>query len=335
MAEIGICAIRAVLLASLTLFLAPGIALAQLGTPSEPFTVSVDPLAPAAGGTVTFTPISGDIDIAGATMTVSVNGTQIVSGTAEPFSLRVGGAGQTQTVTITMKTAGCSFKQVASITPQDVVLIVEPLASAPPLYPGRPLIPVGGSVRLVAVADLRGANGVQLDPANLAYTWSVDGSGAGSGVGKRTIIVNSPLQYRANSVTVTVTSPDGTLVGSDSVDLSPGEPVLRIYERDPLMGVRFEKALSGTFTLPGSEATLYATPFSYPTALSAPSLAWYVAGALAQRGSSITLRPTGNSRGTASLSVTGAQSGSIDAPTASVGLTISFGSAKSSNIFGL
>ena len=328
-------AIRGALLASLTLFLAPGIALAQLGAPSEPFTVSVDPLAPAAGGTVTFTPISGDIDIAGATMTVSVNGKQIVSGTAESFSLRVGNAGQTQNVTISMKTPRGSFKQVVSITPQDVALIVEPMASAPLLYPGRPLIPVGGSVRLVAVADMRGANGTQLDPANLAYSWSVDGSGAGSGVGKRTIILNSPLQYRASDVTVTVTSPDGVLVGTDSVTLTPGEPVLRIYERDPLMGIRFEKALKDTFALLESEATLYVAPFSYPTALSAPSLTWYVSGALAQRGSFITLRPTGTGKGTASLSVTGAQSGSVDAPTASAALSISFGSTKSSGIFGL
>jgi hypothetical protein len=283
---------------------------------------------------VTFTPVSGDIDISGATMTVTINGKQIINGDAAPFSLRMGDAGRTETVAISMKTAGGTYKQVVTVTPQDVVLVAEPLASLPPLYPGRPTIPVGGSVRVVAVADIRSANGTQLDPSTLAYAWSVDGSGAGSGVGKRSIIVSSPLEYRASTVTVTVTSPDGTLIATDSTDLTPLAPVLRIYERDPLIGIRFEAALSDTFALAGSEATLYAAPFSYPTALSAPSLSWYVAGSLAQRGGFITLRPTGKGAGTASLTVTGAQSGSVDAPAASAALTVSFGK-KSSSIFGL
>jgi len=221
--------------------------------------------------------------------------------------------------------------------PQDVTLVAEPLSSAPPLYPGKPLVPLGGSVRVVAVGDLRTASGIQLDPNTLSYTWVVDGAeeiGA-SGVGKRVLIVGSPLQYRSGSVEVTVTSPDGSKSGVASLNLASADPVMRIYERDPLMGIRFDRALGDIYTLKGSEVSLYGAPFSFPTALRAPLLSWYVSGALAQTGNLITLRPTGQGRGTASVSLVGASTGSIDAPAASASLTATFGSTGGPNLFGL
>ena len=324
--------------ASLALLAAPFAASAlTLGSAQEPFTLSADPAAPAARGTLTLTPVSGDIDITTAIMTVVMNGTQIYSGNASPINIRVGGAGVVETITVSMKTSMGTYKQVLTVTPQDVSLVAEPLSSAPPLYPGGTLVPVGGSVRVVAVADLRTKAGGQLDPSTLSYSWTIDDATSlgASGVGKRTIIVDSPLEYRSSTVGVTVTSADGLHVASGSLELVASEPTMRIYERDPLMGIRFDHALSGSYTIPGSEATLYGAPFNFPTALGAPLLSWYVAGALAQTGNLITLRPTGQGAGTASLSITGESKGSIDAPAASESLSVSFGSGGGGSFFGL
>ncbi|MDE1944728.1 MAG: hypothetical protein KGI03_00420 [Patescibacteria group bacterium] len=219
----------------------------------------------------------------------------------------------------------------------DVTLVVEPLSSAPPLYPGKPVVPLGGSARVVALADFTGASGKAIDPASLSYAWNVDGVEqlASEGVGKRVLIADAPLEYRTSTVTVSVTSADGALSANASVDLAAAEPIVRIYDRDPLMGVRFDAALPDTFSLAGSEATLYAAPYSFPTALGAPALSWFVGGALSQTGNLITLRPTGQGAGTATVSVTAASKGSIDAPAASDSLTVSFGSAGGGGFFGL
>lgn len=310
---------------------------AQFGSAGQPFTISADPRPPPAYGVVTLTPVSGDIDITGATMTVTVGGVQSYSGNAKPITITLGAAGQTAAVSVSMKTSRGTYRQTLSLTPQDVTLVAEPLSSAPPLYPGKPLVPLGGSVRVVAVADLRTGAGVQLDPNSLSYAWVIDGTDevGASGIGKRVLIVNSPLQYRAGTVEVTVTSPDGLRSGVASLDLAAADPTVRIYERDPLMGIRFDKALGDTYALTGSEASLYAAPFSFPTALRAPLLSWYVSGTLAQTGNLITLRPTGQGRGTASVSVTGDSTGSIDAPAASASLTASYGTSGSSSLFGL
>lgn len=323
----------AALLGSMVLVL-PTATLAQFGSEADPFTISVSPAAPVPYSLATLTPVAGQIDITNATMVVTMGGAEVYRGNAKPIALTMGAAGATLAVVVRMQTAASSYKQTFSITPQDVVLVAEPLASAPPLYAGKPLVPLGGSVRVVAMADLRTTAGTRLDPTTLSYAWTVDGtaSDSASGIGKRTIIVDSPLQYRSSTVEVRVVSPNGALVAASSLDLVASEPTLRIYEKDPLLGIRFDHALGSSYELKGSEATLYGAAYSFQTALGAPLLRWFLNGAVVQGGPLLTLRPTGPKAGTASLSLTGASS---DVAAASAGLTVSYGSTASTNIFGL
>lgn len=313
---------------------APALALAQFGGVSTPFTLSISPSNPAPYGVVTVMPVSSGVQVANSTMTVSVNGRQIASGNAGPVDVTLGGPGTKTYIVFTLKSGGASYPESLSIVPQDIALVAEPFSSAPPLYPGKPLVPQNGSVRLVAVADFRTASGKRLDPGTLSYQWSADGidiPGA-SGIGRSAAIVDSPLQYRTRTVSVAVTSPDGSLTSGASMDIAASDPVVRVYERDPLLGIRFERALGSSYALPGAEATLYAGAYSFPTALGAPSIQWFLNGTAAQIGSLITLRPTGSGGGTATLSVTGSSGGSVDANTA---LSISFGSSGVPGFFGL
>ena len=217
--------------------------------------------------------------------------------------------------------------------PQDVVLIAEPASSAPPLYLGKPLVPIEGSVRVVAVANFRDARGGILKPSALSYTWTVDSTqiANASGIGRSALLVASPLQYRARSVSVTVTSGNGTLVGGASLSLTPQEPLVRMYRNDPLLGIRFDRALSGEYSIPGAETSLYGAAFYFPTTSGAPFLDWNLNGARAQTGNSITLRPSGSGEGNASLTLSASAGGSVSAST---DLTLLFGKSASS-LFGL
>lgn len=238
--------------------------------------------------------------------------------------------------TLAAATAGLLLAPALASAAGRVTLVAEPLASAPLLYPGKPLVPVAGSVRMVALADFTEGS-KRLDPTTLAYDWVVDGAHliGDSGTGRRAVIVDSPLQYRSSTVEVAVSSPTGSETAGASTDLAAAEPILRVYERDPLMGIRFNRALEGSFALTGSEATLYAAPYGFPTALGAPLLSWYVAGVLAQTGNLITLRPAGRGAGEADVSLTAASRGSIDAPVGSHTLSVSFGSPHGGGFFGL
>lgn len=320
------------------LFLLPVIVSAQsldssMGS-TDPFTVSINPQYPAPGGQASLSFLSSTLDLTNATLAVSMGGKQIYQGSVQPISIPLGKTGAPVSVAVKITSAGTPYNQSVVIQPEDVSLIAEPLSSAPVLYPGKPLVPLGGNTRVVAVANFKDAAGRTLDPATLSYSWTVDSTqiANSSGVGKQVIVVASPLQYRARSVSVTVQSPAGSLVGGATLSLEPVNASVRIYENDPLLGVRFDRALSGTYAIQGTEASLYAAPFSIPLFGGAPILQWFLNGTAAQTGSLITLHPTGTGQGSASLSLA-ASAGSSVAATA--GLSLSFGAQPSTNFFGL
>lgn len=304
----------------------------QLG--QTPFTLTVTPQYPTPYGKATLSFVSSVLDLANATMTVSVAGKKIYQGNVQTTSVSLGKAGVPVKVAVTIASNGVKYTQSATIQPQDVALIAEPVSSAPPLYAGKPETPLEGNVRVVAMANLVTGAGKKLDPASLSYSWTVDDTqiAKASGIGRQALLVAVPLQYRTRTVSVVVMSPDGTLVGSDSLTLSSENPTVRLYEDDPLLGIRFDHALGDTYTIGGSETTLYAAPFSFSTSNGTPSLSWTLNGSPAQTGAMITLRPAGSGQGNASLSLT-ASSGETSSATAD--LSLIFGSKSSSNFFGL
>ncbi len=309
--------------------------LGDLGSISnESFTLSASPQYPSPYSQATVSILSGSVDVTNSTVTAFVGGKEIYKGSARPFSVQLGKTGSIANVKVTVASGGASFSQTLSIQPQDVVLIAEPISSAPPLYQGKSLVPIGGDVRVVAMASLKDSGGKSSSPTKYSYAWTVDDTriANSSGIGKSAIIVASPLQYRSRTVSVAVTNANGSLVGGASLSLSAEQPSLRIYKNDPLLGILYDRALSGSYNITGTESTLYAAPFSLATTGGAPFIQWFLNGSSAQTGSSITLRPTGSGQGNASLSLT-ASSGNLTPVTAA--LSLIFGAKPSTNFFGL
>ena len=324
-------------LLSALIFLSPFAALAQLGdTPGslDPFTLSVTPQYVTPYSRATIFAQSSSLNLANATMVVTVAGKDIYQGGVHSVPIPIGKAGDAVVVKVKITSGGTSYTQTVSIQPQDVSIVVEPVSSAPVLYPGKPAVPAGGTSRIVAVANMHTARGVAVDPTTLSYSWTVDDTQieSSSGIGRSSLLVASPIAYRSRPVSVTVTNPDSTLIGGDSTTLYAKDPSVRIYINDPLLGIRFDHALADTYAIAGAEATLYGAPFSFPITSGAPLLQWFLNGALAQAGASITLRPTGSGQGGASLSLT-ASSGQSNPAVANLSLT--FGAAASSNFLGL
>lgn len=181
---------------------------------SESITISVSPQYPSPYSQVTVSIFSNLIELANSTMTASINGKEIYKGAVRPFSVTLGKAGSVTNIKVTVSSGGTNYNQSISIQPQDVVLVVEPLSSSPPLYPGKSLVPLDGSTRIVAVANLKDASGNSSSPTSYSYEWTVDGVriANSSGIGKSSTIVSSPLRYRTRSVSVAVTNTTGSLV---------------------------------------------------------------------------------------------------------------------------
>lgn len=275
---------------------------AQLGS-TETLSVTLSPEYPRPYQVVTVSPESNLIDLAASQVVISVNGSVVYQGSgSESAQVAVGGPGQTTTITVRATNNGQVYSKSVEVRPADVALLLEPSASSHPFYKGGSLIATEGRLRLVAVPDLRTAAGVSLNPANLVYTWRNGNQllTSASGIGKSVLSATAPVRYRDTVISVTVSTQDSSLVAQASAVISPTDPFVRIYENDPLLGPRFERALSGRITLADSEQTYRAVPYHFGTT---PSLTWEVNGTASQVGQDITVRPAGSGRGTALLGV--------------------------------
>jgi hypothetical protein len=307
------------------------VAHAQLGT-TDPLTLTLDPDYPRPYQIVTVTPESTLIDLSASTVTFSVNGKIVQSGSGgESVSVAVGGPGTVTNITVTVTNNGQKYTKSISIRPADVSLVVEPTSTNHPFYEGASLIGSEGRVRIIAVPDLRTAKGAQIPPASLVYTWKNNDQvlESSSGIGKSVLTATAPVRYRNSVITLTVSSQDSSVVGQAQVAIVPRDPLIRIYENDPLLGPRFDTALPNSVSLAGSEDTYRAVPYYFT---SIPSLTWDVNGSPSQSGQDITVRPSGNGQGTAVLGVTGS-SGTLG-QSANSTLSITFGKT-SSGLFGL
>lgn len=307
------------------------VAHAQISS-TNPLDLELNPPYPSPYQIVTVTPSSSMIDLSASTVTFKVNGKIVQQGSGgSAASIAIGGPGSVTTVTVTAVNNGNTYTQSLTIRPADVALVVEPVSTTHPFYEGASLVGSDGNVRIIAMPDLRTSSGAQISPANLVYTWKNGDQvlQSNSGIGKSVLTASAPIRYRDTVVTVTVSSQDSSVVGQASVRISAGDPVIRVYENDPLLGPRYETALSNTTTLADSEATYRAVPYYFT---SFPSLTWQVNGTPSQTGQDITVRPSGNGKGTAVLGVS-ASSGTLG-QAASANLSVTFGQ-QSSGLFGL
>lgn len=307
------------------------IAHAQLGS-NDPINLTIDPSYPRPYQIVTVTPDSNLIDLSASTVTFTVNGKVVQTGTgSESANVAVGGPGSITNITVTATNNGQKYTKSISIHPADVALIVEPTSTIHPFYEGASLIGSEGRVRIIAVPDLRNSRGVQIPAESLVYSWKIGDQilQSSSGIGRSVLTASAPVRYRNATITLTVSSQDSGVVGQASVYVAPIDPLMRIYQNDPLLGPLFDTALPNSITLNGSEDTYRAVPYYFT---SIPSLTWQVNGTPSQTGQDITVRPSGNGQGTAILDVSGS-SGTLG-QSANRTMSVTFGKT-STGIFGL
>ncbi len=297
----------------------------------DPLSITIDPDYPRPYQIVTVTPNSDLIDLSASTVTWSVNGTVVQKGSgSESASIAVGGPGTVTNIVLTVVNNGQTYTEKTSIRPADVALILEPISTTHPFYEGAALVGSEGRLRLIAVPDLRTSAGTPIPASSLVYTWKNDDQvlQSSSGIGKSVLSAAASVRYRNSVITVIVSSQDSSIVGSASVAIAPTDPIVQIYENDPLLGPRYENALPSSISMTGSEETYRAVPYYFS---SIPSLSWSVNGTASQTGKDITVRPTGNGKGTALLGVDAESSSPVQSGAAQ--LSVTFG-AVAKNIFG-
>lgn len=301
---------------------------AQISGSPDPLTMTVAPRYPQPYQTVTITLGSTLIDLPSSELSITVDGVLVSEG--RTAQVKAGGPGSSMKVVGKAVTSTGTYEKSVTISPAQVALSVEALTTAHPFYKGARLVAPESRVRIVALPDIRSANGTPIAKKDLAFTWKLGDQVLldQSGLGKNVLVANAPVRYRDAEVSVTVTSKSGGISAQASAYISPADSFVRIYRNNPLSGLEYARALTGTFELSEEEETFRAVPYFFKDA---PALTWSLNGTPSGTDRLVTVRASDGSRGTASLGVVARVPSTLEEARAM--LNLKFGD-NSTGIFG-
>lgn len=247
-----------------------------------------------------------------ATITWRVNGVTALSGAGErtlDFTTGELGVRTVVDVVISSPSKGTISRSFIFI-PSVVNLIWEADTSTPPLFRGKPLYSAGSPLTITAFPTVI-ANGRTISSNNFSFQWSRNGGSLPnqSGLGRNTLsFIGDQLRDR-EVISVDVRF-ENVLVGRGSITIPAVKPMVLLYQRDPLLGVRYDNALPSPFSLAEAETSLLAQPYYFSnTSIKNDylSFVWEIQGKEVVGPSTaeglITLRQTGSGSGANTLKV--------------------------------
>ncbi|MDO8604114.1 MAG: hypothetical protein Q7K40_01775 [bacterium] len=253
--------------------------------------LEASPSVPSPRETVKVSVESSLVDLDKASISWSNNGRTVLSGTGKTtFSFQTGSSGETTRISVSIVTnKGETITKEISFRPLGITLLWEADTYAPPFYRGKALISPQAKVTVVAVPDNGGGQ-------NFSYVWQRDSVNVPevSGYGKLSYSTEGPRPYKKTSIGVRASSLDDSLKSETEVNLPLSTPFILFYEKNPLLGVSYNKPLGNTFDLSQKEVSLSAEPYFFSNERGeAPGLTydWSVNGRVVQNyGRTITLR---------------------------------------------
>lgn len=285
------------------------------GLPSgfeESLSVNIFPESPGPNENVSISLESFSINLKTSNISWTQDGVSIASGlgiTNVIIQTPSEGSNTVIVVRIAKATGGISERTI-TITPAAVSLIYEALTYTPPFYKGGAVFTRESSARFTALTNFIKPGVGKINPNQLLYTWQVNDYVIEelSGVGRNVLEYPGALVQRGMDVSVEVSSIDGVLTGADEIFIDIEEPKVLMYEKNPLYGPLFEKAVSGQFMMERDEISLIAVPYFFDARTSGDSsldFNWFVNGREAQTllGRELTLRNETGEEGLATVSL--------------------------------
>lgn len=166
---------------------------------------------------------------------------------------------------IIKSSAGERISRTITVLPTEVDIISVAHAYTPPFFKGKALVASKGLLKFIAIPHIVTNKGVRLNPENLIYTWEQDGVVLGnlSGYGKNSIVLRGKTVARGRtSVSVTVSSFNQNITAEKTVSVRTVAPKILFYEKHPLEGIKYEKAIN-VFYLPKEEVAFRAEPYFF------------------------------------------------------------------------
>lgn len=231
-------------------------------------TIAVSPQSPAPGASVALTLQSPIEDLSQSSITWYQNGAIIAQGIGQTdANVTAPALGKQMRISASVQNAdGTSDSAQISLIPAEVDLLVDSDSYVPPFYRGRALPSEQTNIRLQAIAHFIRPDGSAVPSSQISYTWKQDGRVVGniSGSGKSSAVLPAALLFGTTRIEVDAASGDGTISGSASISLPTNDPILVLYEDNPVYGFTYYHAIAQTGSatqIPNVEMTFAAVPY--------------------------------------------------------------------------
>ncbi|MBI5470417.1 hypothetical protein HY968_03850 [Candidatus Kaiserbacteria bacterium] len=247
--------------------------------------ITMSPLSPAAGDTVHLTAESPIFELAESMITWSIEEKTIAEGkgmTEASVTIDTKGTPIAITVSAVDQNWGIAQKS-AVVSPPQIDILFDADTFVPPFYRGRVIPSAEAMLHLQALVRFMRGDGSLTPDSAIFYSWKRNGApmGSVSGPGRSMITVPAPALFGTDTLSLDARSDDGTFSGTKSVSIPSREPIVVLYEDNPLFGILFHKAIPRTSGVAETRMTLAAIPY-FATAKNAddPLLryAWSVNG---------------------------------------------------------
>lgn len=234
---------------------------------ADDITATINPSNPGPNQTISITLQAYSTNLDTDTITWTINGKRIQSGTAlKSLTTKTGGMGTETRISILINDpSGESVEKIITLAPTQIDLIWEADSYTPPFYKGKALYPHQGFVRITALPIFIGTNGNKIAPSNLIYKWRKDNFvlGSLSGYGKQTLDTQGAVMSDPIKISVEISTLDGKMKGSQQIILNPQYPELIFYQDSALYGTIYENALGTSHTMNEREVSITAAPYYF------------------------------------------------------------------------
>lgn len=241
--------------------------------------VETSPKAPAPYETVNINLISYSTDIDSAFISWTKDGKVSFSGTGEKrYTFVMGGPGTKTSIGVSVRLGGESSSETFTFAPQDLDVIWEASdAYTPPFYKGKALPLREVTYSVVALPY----TGSKVTPTGYIFEWLKNGDvqQTNSGYGKNTFSYQNNFLSKVDILKLTVRSNDGSFTVSKDITLAPEKSTsVLFYEKDPLLGVLYNKAIVSDFSLTKGEKTFIAEPYNFSGKKTSVEYVWKLNG---------------------------------------------------------
>ncbi len=275
---------------------------------SDYLSLDISPTSPGPNDDVTVKITSNSTDLNKAQITWRINNKIVLDQVgAKQLIFTLGQLNESQSLTVTVtKYEGGEITATHFFTPTEVDLIYEPLTYTPPFYRGRAWPTHQSSVRVVAFPRILDDYNRLIPAEEYSYTWRENGRVVQdqSGYGKNVFTYTNGLLEEVVDVSVEVVPRNYNAYARGSVVIEPRDPVIAVYEKNPVYGTVFEQAISGIFSLDREEITLKMIPYFFSS--NALNSTWGMNGKVIsdlQRPDEVVFRVEGEAEGVSNISV--------------------------------